>query len=73
MGTFTQYAITAARQALEDAEWTPSSDEAKERTVCPEQPGEVVSLLTACVFLPFLRVSVLGLAWVVSMISYPRL
>ncbi|ORZ02301.1 thiolase-like protein [Syncephalastrum racemosum] len=35
MGTFTQYAIAAARQALADADWKPTSDEAKERTgVC---------------------------------------
>ncbi|KAI7884032.1 putative beta-ketoacyl synthase [Lichtheimia hyalospora FSU 10163] len=35
MGTFTQYAIAAARQALEDADWKPQDDIGKERTgVC---------------------------------------
>ncbi|KAJ8659183.1 beta-ketoacyl-acyl-carrier-protein synthase II [Lichtheimia ornata] len=35
MGTFTQYAIAAARQALDDAEWKPKDAIGKERTgVC---------------------------------------
>lgn len=33
MGTFTQYAIAAARQALDDAEWKPKDAIGKERTV----------------------------------------
>ncbi|KAI9317646.1 thiolase-like protein [Dichotomocladium elegans] len=32
MGLFTQYAIAAARQALQDADWTPTDDYSKERT-----------------------------------------
>ncbi|CAO3585356.1 unnamed protein product [Absidia cylindrospora] len=35
MATFTQYAISAARQALQDADWKPESNTEKERTgVC---------------------------------------
>lgn len=33
MAKFTQYAIAAARQALEDADWKPSDTFEKERTV----------------------------------------
>ncbi|OLL26320.1 3-oxoacyl-[acyl-carrier-protein] synthase, mitochondrial [Neolecta irregularis DAH-3] len=32
MAMFTQYAISAAEQALDDAEWKPSNDEQKDRT-----------------------------------------
>lgn len=33
MATFTQYAIAAAKQALQDADWAPQSSMEKERTV----------------------------------------
>lgn len=33
MAKFTQYALAAARQALDDAEWKPKDDLSKERTV----------------------------------------
>lgn len=33
MATFTQYAISAAHQAIRDAGWKPESDIEKERTV----------------------------------------
>lgn len=44
MGTFTQYAIAAARQALEDAEWKPEDDIGKERTVSIQLNVNVSSL-----------------------------
>ncbi len=31
-----QYAITAAHEALEDANWHPKSEEEQEMTVCPD-------------------------------------
>ncbi len=33
MARFTQYAMAASHEALEDAEWTPQSDEDKQATV----------------------------------------
>ncbi len=33
MARFTQYAMAASHEALEDAEWTPQSDQDKQATV----------------------------------------
>ena len=34
MALFSQYAICAAKQALNDAEWKPTTGSEKDRTVC---------------------------------------
>lgn len=34
MAKFSHYAIAAARQAINDAQWIPETDLDKERTVC---------------------------------------
>lgn len=36
MAKFSHYAIAAARQAINDAQWTPKTDHEKQRTVCLE-------------------------------------
>lgn len=64
MGTFTQYAIAAARQALEDAEWKPEDDIGKERTVSSSgcQCLYIILILS--------RVSALDQEWEALEISY---
>lgn len=65
MGTFTQYAIAAARQALADADWQPASDEAKERTVSKQAvPRNTKGYISWDG-----RASALALVWAVLMIS----
>jgi 3-oxoacyl-(acyl-carrier-protein) synthase len=39
MAKFTQYAIAAARQALDDADWKPKDVQEKERTVSRHGSG----------------------------------
>lgn len=37
MAKFSHYAIAAARQAIQDAQWTPETDEEKQRTASINQ------------------------------------
>jgi hypothetical protein len=61
MAKFSHYAIAAARQAINDAQWTPETDLEKQRTVRTEQVNQSKNFY----LLIRIRVFVLGQVWVV--------
>lgn len=46
MAKFMQYAVVAAKEALDDARWKPESAEAQEATVSIAPAGIVMQLIT---------------------------